>query len=45
MSNNLQLFFQDLQQRGIVANVANLDNFYQLELEPKKKVVYLGIIP
>ncbi|CAG8444248.1 16922_t:CDS:2 [Cetraspora pellucida] len=43
MSNNLQLFFQDLQQRGIVANVANLDNFYQLELEPKKKVVYLGI--
>ncbi|CAG8823368.1 28303_t:CDS:1, partial [Racocetra persica] len=32
-----------LQQRGIVANVANLDNFYQLELEPKKKVVYLGI--
>ncbi|CFW93447.1 Tyrosine--tRNA ligase [endosymbiont DhMRE of Dentiscutata heterogama] len=43
MSNNLQLFFQDLQQRGIVANVANLDNFYQLEFEPKKKVVYLGI--
>ncbi|CAG8655152.1 5675_t:CDS:2, partial [Racocetra persica] len=32
-----------LQQRGIVANVANLDNFYQLEFEPKKKVVYLGI--
>ena len=43
MATSLKTFFQDLQQRGIVANVANLDNFYQLEFEPKKKVVYLGI--
>ena len=42
MSNSLKIFFRDLQQRGIIANVANLEeNFYQLE--PSQKVVYLGI--
>src|SRR3954454_3048937 len=41
MSTNLKIFFQDLQKRGIIANQANLENFYQLE--PEKKVVYLGI--
>ena len=42
MSDNLEIFFRDLQQRGIIANVANLEeNFYQLE--PSQKVVYLGI--
>ncbi|CAI2163584.1 2059_t:CDS:10 [Funneliformis geosporum] len=34
-------FFQDLQKRGLIANSANLDNFYQLKSE--EKVVYLGI--
>src|SRR3954453_16379841 len=41
MSADLQTFFQDLQKRGIVANYANLKNFYQLE--PPQKVIYLGI--
>ncbi|RIA89973.1 hypothetical protein C1645_738240 [Glomus cerebriforme] len=41
MSANLQIFFQDLQKRGLIANAANLDNFYQLK--PSEKVVYLGI--
>src|SRR3954465_485994 len=42
MSTNLQTFFQDLQQRGLIANKANLEkNFYQLE--PSQKVIYLGI--
>src|SRR5437764_1208367 len=41
MSTKLQNFFQDLQQRGIIANYANLENFYQLE--HPQKVIYLGI--
>ena len=41
MSTSLEIFFQDLQQRGIIANVANLENFYQLR--PEEKVIYLGI--
>src|SRR5436853_6359871 len=42
MSNTLQIFFQDLQNRGIIANKANLEeNFYRLK--PEDKVVYLGI--
>jgi tyrosyl-tRNA synthetase len=41
MSTNLKIFFQDLQKRGIIANYANLENFYQLE--PSQKVIYLGI--
>ena len=41
MSSSLQTFFQDLQQRGLIANSANLENFYQLK--PAEKVVYLGI--
>jgi tyrosyl-tRNA synthetase len=41
MSANLQDFFQDLQQRGLIANKANLENFYRLKLE--EKVIYLGI--
>lgn len=41
MVKNLEEFFQDLQKREIVANVANLDNFYQLK--PAEKVIYLGI--
>ncbi|CAI2162903.1 17020_t:CDS:1 [Funneliformis geosporum] len=41
MSANLQNFFQDLQKRGVIANVANLENFYQLK--PAEKVIYLGI--
>src|SRR5205809_4440325 len=41
MSANLKNFFQDLQKRGIVANYANLENFYQLK--PEEKVIYLGI--
>src|SRR5438128_1581983 len=41
MSTNLEIFFQDLQKRGIIADVANLENFYQLK--PEEKVVYLGI--
>jgi tyrosyl-tRNA synthetase len=43
MPSDLENFFQDLQKRGIISNVANLENFYQLEFEPEKKVVYLGI--
>ena len=43
LENELKTFFTDLQERGIIANHANLENFYQLELEPEKKVVYLGI--
>src|SRR3954451_14874217 len=34
-------FFQDLQKRGLIANFANLNNFYRLKSE--EKVVYLGI--
>src|SRR3954447_26558295 len=42
MSANLQSFFADLQKRGIIANVANLEeNFYQLK--PEERVVYLGV--
>src|SRR5437868_5072998 len=41
MSANLKIFFQDLQKRGVIANVANLENFYHLK--PEEKVVYLGI--
>jgi tyrosyl-tRNA synthetase len=41
MSANLKNFFQELQKRGIIANYANLDNFYQLK--PAEKVIYLGI--
>ena len=41
MSDNLQDFFQDLQQRGLIANSANPENFYQLKSE--EKVIYLGI--
>ena len=41
MSTDLQKFFQDLQARGIIANAANLDNFYQLK--PKERVIYLGV--
>lgn len=41
MTKNLELFFQDLNERGIIANSANLENFYQLK--PQEKVVYLGI--
>ena len=41
MVSDLVDFFQDLQKRGLIANSANLDNFYQLK--PEEKVVYLGI--
>lgn len=41
MSANLEAFFQDLQKRGVIANVANLENFYHLK--PEEKVIYLGI--
>jgi tyrosyl-tRNA synthetase len=41
MLNDLKLFFQDLQKRKIIANSANLENFYQLKLE--EKAIYLGI--
>jgi len=41
MSTNLKNFFQDLQQRGLIASKANLENFYQLR--PEEKVIYLGI--
>src|SRR6185369_16836144 len=41
MDSDLVVFFQDLQKRGLIANYANLDNFYQLK--PEEKVVYLGI--
>lgn len=41
MSNNLETFFQDLQNRGTIANYANLDNFYQLTAD--QKIIYLGI--
>src|SRR3954454_7952700 len=41
MSTNLQNFLQDLQRRGVIAEVANPENFYQLE--PSQKVIYLGI--
>jgi tyrosyl-tRNA synthetase len=41
MLTNLETFFQDLQKRGIIANHANLDKFYQLK--PNEKVIYLGI--
>jgi tyrosyl-tRNA synthetase len=41
MTKSLELFFQDLNERGIIANSANLESFYQLKSE--EKVVYLGI--
>src|SRR3954452_2061989 len=41
MSTNLQIFFHDLQKRGVIAKEANLENFYHLE--PSQKVIYLGI--
>ena len=41
MSTHPKTFFQDLQKRGIIANVANEENFYHLK--PEEKVVYLGI--
>jgi tyrosyl-tRNA synthetase len=41
MVSSLKNFFQDLQERGIIANAANEDNFYQLE--SRQKIVYLGI--
>ena len=41
MVNELEDFFADLQKRKIITNVANPDNFYQLE--PSEKVIYLGI--
>src|SRR5438132_13474042 len=41
MPSDLEIFFQDLENRGIIANAANLDNFYQLE--SNEKVIYLGI--
>ena len=41
MNNNLEVFFQDLQKRGLIANYANLEKFYQLT--PEEKVIYLGI--
>src|SRR4051812_34343072 len=41
MTEKLVNFFQDLQKRGIIANSANLENFYQLK--PNEKVIYLGI--
>src|SRR3954452_5651612 len=41
MVSDLVDFFQDLQKRGLIANYANLDKFYQLK--PEEKVVYLGI--
>src|SRR5256714_15079289 len=41
MSANLETFSQDLQKRGLIANVANLEKFCQLK--PDEKVIYLGI--
>jgi tyrosyl-tRNA synthetase len=41
MVGKLINFYQDLHRRGIIANAANLENFYQLE--PHQKVIYLGI--
>src|SRR3954466_7992431 len=41
MDSNLADFFQDLQKRGLIANYANLENFYKLK--PEEKVIYLGI--
>jgi tyrosyl-tRNA synthetase len=41
MDNNLENFFQELQNRGIISNYANLEKFYQLKSE--EKIVYLGI--
>src|SRR3954451_20397185 len=41
MDSDLVDFFQDLQNRGLISNYANLDNFYQLK--PEEKIIYLGI--
>src|SRR3954465_11348903 len=41
MADSLEAFFQDLQNRGVIVNAANLESFYQLK--PNEKVVYLGI--
>src|SRR3954451_17891461 len=41
MSDSLEAFFQDLQNRGVIVNAANLESFYQLK--PDERVVYLGI--
>src|ERR1043165_1242424 len=41
MSTSLEIFFKDLQKRGLIANAANLENFYRLK--PEERVVYLGV--
>src|SRR3954464_9705937 len=41
MAASLEIFVQDLQNRGVIANAANLEKFYQLKSE--EKVIYLGI--
>src|SRR4051812_40345491 len=41
MNSKLENFFQELQNRGIISNYANLENFCQLK--PEERVVYLGI--
>jgi len=41
MAGNLEIFFQDLQNRGIITNYANLENFYRLNSQ--ERIVYLGI--
>ncbi|CAG8603518.1 4802_t:CDS:2, partial [Racocetra persica] len=41
MPNDLELFFEDLKNKGITADLANHENFCQLQ--PEEKVIYLGI--
>jgi len=41
MVTSLEIFVQDLQNRGVIANAANLEKFYQLK--PEEKIIYLGI--
>ena len=41
MDSNLKKFFKDLQNRGVIANYANLENFYQLNDD--QRIIYLGI--
>jgi hypothetical protein len=38
MPAELKKFFSDLQKREIIADHANLDNFYQLK--PNEKIIY-----
>jgi hypothetical protein len=38
MSTELKNFFADLQKREIIADAANLENFYQLKSD--EKVIY-----